>query len=64
MRALINKIKSFLGEVRQELAKCSTPNWPELRGSTVVIIVSMSILGVFSFFVDLGFHYLINWMIR
>lgn len=64
MKRLIDKIKGFLGEVKQELAKCSMPNWAELKGSTVVIIVSMLILGVFSFVVDLGFHYLIHWMIR
>jgi preprotein translocase subunit SecE len=64
MRKLINKIKGFLGEVKQELAKCSMPTWPELKGSTIVIIVSMFILGMFSFVVDLGFHYLINWMIQ
>jgi len=64
MKKLIDKIKGFLGEVKQELGKCSLPNWQEVRGSSVVIIVSMLILGLFSFVVDLGFHYLINWMIE
>ena len=50
--------------MKQELGKCSLPNWQEVRGSSVVIIVSMLILGLFSFVVDLGFHYLINWMIE
>ncbi len=64
MKTLIDRIKAFLGEVKQELGKCSMPNWQEVRGSTIVIIVSMLILGLFSFVVDLGFHYLIRWMIQ
>lgn len=64
MKKLIDRIKEFLAEVRQELSKCSMPSWPELKGSTIVIIVSMLILGVFSFVVDLGFHYIIQLMVQ
>ena len=64
MKALIDRIKTFMSEVKQELAKCSMPTWGELKGSTMVIIVSMLVLGLFSFVVDLGFHYLIHWMIQ
>ena len=61
---MINKIKTFLSEVREELGKCTKPTKDELIGSTTVIIVSMLMLGVFSFVVDLGFHYIIHWMIQ
>ena len=64
MKAFIDRIKGFLREVRQELGKCSMPTWQELKGSTTVIIVSMLILGLFSFVVDLGFHCIIHWMIQ
>ena len=40
-------IKGFLNEVVLELKKCSWPTWPELKQSTVVVIVSMLILGAF-----------------
>ena len=62
MKRLIDKIKGFLSEVRQELAKCSRPTKDELIGSTSVIVVAMVILGVYSFVVDLGFHHIINWI--
>lgn len=64
MKTMIDKIKTFLSEVRQELSKCTKPTKDELIGSTTVIIVSMLILGMFSFVVDLGFHYIIHWMIQ
>ena len=64
MKRLIDKIKLFLSEVKQELAKCSRPSKDELIGSTSVIVVAMLILGAFTFVVDLGFHVMLKWMVR
>ncbi|MBV9464076.1 MAG: preprotein translocase subunit SecE [Verrucomicrobiae bacterium] len=56
--------KSFVGEVKQELAKCSKPSRDELMGSTLVIIITMAAVGIYSFVIDLGFHAIIQWMVR
>jgi len=37
----------FLGEVKAELKKCTWPTRQELIGSTMVVAVSVVILGVF-----------------
>ncbi len=44
---LINALKTFLGEVKAELKKCTWPTRKELMGSTMVVVVSVIILGVF-----------------
>jgi preprotein translocase subunit SecE len=37
----------------EELKKCTWPTWDELQGSTVVVIVSVGLLGLFTVGVDL-----------
>jgi preprotein translocase subunit SecE len=44
---LYDALKSFLGEVKTELKKCTWPTRRELLGSTMVVVVSVVILGVF-----------------
>jgi preprotein translocase subunit SecE len=44
---LFNALKTFLGEVKIELMKCTWPTRQELLGSTMVVVISVLILGVF-----------------
>ena len=47
MNNSIVKVKGFFREVKEEIAKCTRPSWEELRESTVVVVITMAILGVF-----------------
>jgi preprotein translocase subunit SecE len=50
MKKITNRIagiKTFFGEVRMELTKCSWPTRQELVESTVVVIVASAILGAY-----------------
>ena len=40
-------------KVREEVGKCTRPSSAELKESTVVVVVTMAILGVFIFASDL-----------
>ena len=44
---LFNALRTFLGEVKAELKKCTWPTRQELFGSTMVVVISVLILGVF-----------------
>jgi len=44
---LITALKTFLHEVKIELKKCTWPTRQELFGSTMVVVISVLILGVF-----------------
>jgi preprotein translocase subunit SecE len=44
---LFKALKTFLGEVKIELKKCTWPTRQELLGSTMVVVISVLILGIF-----------------
>ena len=54
------RLVTYVRETRAELDKCSWPTWAELRGSTVVIFITVALLGVFTMIVDWVFAHLIN----
>ena len=43
----IRRFAVYIQETREELKKCSWPTWQELKGSTVVIAISIALFGVF-----------------
>ena len=48
----IQRLSVYVQETREELKKCSWPSWIELRGSTILIIVTVALLGLFVVIVD------------
>ncbi len=46
------RITNYVQQTREELRKCTWPTWEELKGSTVVITISIIILGGFIVAVD------------
>ena len=46
------KIRNYMEETQEELKKCSWPNREELKGSTVVVMVTITLLGLFTVGVD------------
>ncbi|MBW8864233.1 MAG: preprotein translocase subunit SecE [Verrucomicrobia bacterium] len=48
----IQRLAVYVQETREELKKCSWPSWIELRGSTILIIVTVGLLGLFVVAVD------------
>ena len=54
----IRQLANYVQETREELKKCSWPTWDELKGSTVVIVITIALLGGFTVVVDLVFNYI------
>ena len=46
------KISAYWAEMMEEMRKCTWPTWDELMGSTLLVIVSVCILGGFTVGVD------------
>jgi preprotein translocase subunit SecE len=44
---------TFFGEVRTELRKTTWPAWKEVRGTTIVVIVTSFIFAFFLWIVDI-----------
>jgi preprotein translocase subunit SecE len=53
---------AYVQQTREELRKCTWPTWEELKGSTVVVAISIVILGGFTVLVDLVFTRLVLWL--
>ena len=58
------RLTTFVQETKEELKKCTWPTWEELRGSTVVVMISIAILGIFTFVIDRVIYALVMWMTR
>jgi preprotein translocase subunit SecE len=46
------QLTNYVQQTREELRKCTWPTWDELKGSTVVVTISIVILGGFVVLVD------------
>ena len=46
------KIRNYVGETQEELKKCTWPTWDELKGSTVLVMITMALMGLFTIVVD------------
>ena len=46
------KIRSYIEETKEELRKCTWPSVEELKGSTLVVIITIFILGAFTVGID------------
>jgi len=51
-KGYLRQLTSYVQATREELRKCTWPNWDELKGSTVVVTISIIILGGFVVLVD------------
>ena len=63
----LKKTKQYLaevwGEVQPREGKVSWPTMDEVKGSTVVVVVTVAILGLYLGLIDVTFCYLITWML-
>ena len=48
----LQRLADYVRATREELRKCSWPSWDELKGSTVIVGISIAILGGFTMLVD------------
>jgi len=46
------RLSNYIQETKEELKKCTWPSWEELKGSTVLVMITMALLGVFTIVVD------------
>jgi len=58
------KIRNYVLETREELRKCTWPTADELKGSTVVVMISVAILGAFTIAIDRILYFCVTSMMR
>jgi preprotein translocase subunit SecE len=61
-KGYILKFRDYWNATVEELRKCSWPTWDELKGSTLVVSISIALLSIFTVAVDYAFAYLVRWI--
>ncbi len=56
----LNRLTQYVSETREELRKCTWPSREELWSSTVLVMVSTAMLGVFTVVVELVMAWLVS----
>ena len=62
MAETLRSTRDFLGDVQTELQKVTWPDWPQLKNSTVVIIVFVVVLAFIIFGMDAVVTLAINFL--
>ena len=58
------QISNYVQQTREELRKCTWPTWDELKGSTVLVFISILLLGVFIVAADFVFVNVVTWIMK
>jgi preprotein translocase subunit SecE len=48
----LKRLSAYFAETKEELKKCTWPTWDELKGSTVIVMFSILLIGLFTVAVD------------
>jgi len=58
----LGRLRNYVLETREELRKCTWPSVDELKGSTVVVVISIILIGAFTVAIDFLLNGIIRWM--
>ena len=61
-KGYVLRFRNYWNETGDELRKCAWPTWDELKGSTVVVMISIAILGAYTIGVDFVLALFVRWM--
>ena len=62
-RGAFLRVSGFFRETEEELRKCTWPSWDELKGSTVVVMITLALLGAFTVGVDFVVSYMVRFIL-
>ncbi len=58
------RLRQFLHEVRVEMDKVSWPSWHDVRSTTIVVIITVALFGVFFLGTDYFSSKFVSWLIE
>jgi preprotein translocase subunit SecE len=61
-RGYLKRLSDYVAETREELKKCTWPTWDELKGSSLVVFITIALLGLFTVVVDLLSSHVVLWL--
>jgi preprotein translocase subunit SecE len=64
VKGLPERIKSFYGDVRNEMRKVTTPSRKEVEATTLVVIITVFIFGVYFWVIDGVIGRSLDWVFK
>jgi len=64
MKNPFRSTRIFVGEMIDELKKCTWPTRTELRDSTIVVILAVALLGIFTSISDFALYQVVDLFTR
>jgi preprotein translocase subunit SecE len=64
LKAFPARIKSFLSDVRNEMRKVTFPSRKEVQATTLVVIITVIIFGVYFFVIDQAIGSGVTWVLK
>jgi preprotein translocase subunit SecE len=58
----LTRLRDYVLETREELKKCTWPTWEELQGSTLLVAISIGLLGGFTVAVNYFCNVVVGWI--
>ena len=58
----LKRFATYWQQTQEELKKCTWPTWDELKGSTLIVAVSILLLGGFTVAVDFVFSLVVRYI--
>jgi preprotein translocase subunit SecE len=58
------RTKGFYTDVRTEMKKVSTPSLKEVQATTLVVLITVAIFGLYFWLVDLGIGHIVDKLLR
>jgi preprotein translocase subunit SecE len=59
-KGYVVRLRNYWNLTVEELRKCAWPTWDELKGSTVIVSISIALIGLFTYAIDTVFYYLVR----
>jgi len=59
---MLDRWKTFLREVRGEINKVTWPKRKEVRGTTIVVLITCVVFGIYLWFVDIVMGRVLTWL--
>jgi len=64
IKAWPDRTRSFYTDVRTEMKKVSTPSLKEVQATTLVVLITVALFGVYFWVVDLGMNAGVQWLMN
>ena len=63
VKSLPEQVRSFYGDVRNEMRKVTTPPLKEVQATTTVVIITVFIFGLYFYAVDAAIGSVMEWVL-